>query len=208
MNNSQDARKAFQNARRKKLRKAVGRVVNREDALTQRGALVEACREFVNDLNPDIEVGKCAYLTAAVILMGRLQGLDLIPQAGNAAWPRLKPEQDDGVSDVTHFGYIMEGEMPPPPEMPAEFHMWAADPGTYEIIDLSLRDFPAECKRITGLDWLGDIPPDYLWQSQVPDNVMYQPLKEASERAALAVGRIWAEWGFEMGNRQHAEKGS
>jgi hypothetical protein len=94
-------------------------------------------------------------------------------QAGSAGWQRLRPEQDDGKpTTFPHFSYvwtperagytILKGNLP-------EMHAWVvikADNGNIddsEFIDPTTGKQPENCRLLTGMDWPGDKPPDYLW---------------------------------------------
>lgn len=120
------------------------------------------------------------------------RGVRAVLQAGTSYWPRLRPEQDDGVSDNA-FGYqFTPGEgnikklvMAQFPEM----HCWAAIPATDEIIDLTAGFFPTQAKTLGGYDWPGEQPPSYLWceASKIPEGVVYRPHMEAIKLAAACI---------------------
>lgn len=112
-------------------------------------------------------------------------------QAGSAYWPRLRPDQDDGVSN-THFGYeytpgpknlhkIVAGHLP-------EIHCWAAIVKENVIIDVTTQYWPDNAKRLCGYDWPGVLPPSFVWcrADQLPDGVRYRPNLEAIKNARHA----------------------
>jgi hypothetical protein len=122
---------------------------------------------------PSTATGTCVWAAAAVIEAAKERGVRLVLQAGSAFWPRVSPEQDDGVSS-THFGYqwergsretmqilgrIQKGDLSILPEM----HVWAADPKEMEIVDPTSGQFPAQARRLQGLDWKGPVPPEQFW---------------------------------------------
>jgi hypothetical protein len=123
-----------------------------------------------------------AYYTVEVI---ETFGIRAIIQAGSASWPRVRPDQDDGVSS-THHSYVWEPDSPitkarvAAHELP-ELHCWAALPNRGEIIDMTTGYWPEQCQRILGLDWPGDKPPAYFWgtAAELPQSVMYAPDMQA-----------------------------
>lgn len=115
----------------------------------------------------------CVYHAAACVkLVPMLTGLRCFAQAGSCLWPRVRPEQDDGVVE-THYGYEWQGMNMQTAAMIAagllpEVHFWAAvldpkPPFGAEVLDVTTRDFPAMCLKTIGKDWPGDPPPDFLW---------------------------------------------
>jgi hypothetical protein len=123
----------------------------------------------------------CLYYAAAVCQTLRQRGVRAILQAGEAQWPRLRPEQDDGVSP-THFGYVWEPHSPTTlarlaQNLLPELHCWAGIPATHEIIDPTTRYWPQRCQAALGRDWPGDRPPDDLWckGEELPPGVVYRP---------------------------------
>lgn len=119
-----------------------------------------------------------AYYTVEVL---KAVGIRAVIQAGSASWPRLRSDQDDGVAP-THHSYVWEpdstvtkarlaaGAMP-------ELHVWAAIPARGELIDMTTKYWPEQCRLIQGLDWPGDTPPAYFWGTadELPDRVLYAP---------------------------------
>ena len=143
--------------------------------------IVSEARGLFRERYPDVEeAAACFYLTLCVIEVAQHHHLRLVPQAGSASWPRIRPEQDDGVCN-THFSYMWEadnlytkmkltmGSLP-------EVHVWAADPQRQEIIDLTTGHIPHQCKELTGMDWPGDEPPDHFWcgWEGLTENTLYR----------------------------------
>ena len=131
--------------------------------------------------------GACLVYAAAILGIAQRQGLRLVLQAGSAFWPRMTPEQDDGVSP-THFGYewdppnvarhLAAGHLP-------EMHAWAGDPVTQDLVDLTTGQFPAQCQRMLGAGWPGVRPPLTWWgpARSLPDGVSYTPNRDATRLA-------------------------
>lgn len=150
------------------------------------------------------EAGGCLYWALFTARHLRSVGIPAQIQAGTCYWPRLRPDQDDGHPDTcTQFGYqfepgrysapvlIMEaGKLP-------EMHVWAAvAPAT--IIDVTTRYWPEQCQRLTGMDWPGDVPPDFLWlddcrKTPPPPGVVYEPHMLAIEMAHAFIGALRGE---------------
>jgi len=157
-----------------------------------RRRVVERAREIMVAHWPTLEdsPGACLYLTWATVRALAEEGIGSVMLAGSATWPRLRPDQDDGVS-MTHFGYVWDlnsddtrltlavGEAFP------ELHVWAGIPETGEYVDLTAGSFPAQCLALIGMDWPGDLPPEYLWArpDQFPEGVMYAPTRDGGDVA-------------------------
>jgi len=123
----------------------------------------------------------CLYWANYTVEVLRALGLRAIIQAGSASWPRLRPDQDDGVSP-THHSYVWEpdsavtkarlaaGLMP-------ELHVWVAIPHRREVVDMTTRYWPEQCLLIQQRDWPGDKPPKYCWGTadELPEGVLYAP---------------------------------
>lgn len=144
----------------------------RDDEYVFRLCIVTEARRIAAELGANETSGSCLYWALAAILAARLNGVSLIPQAGTCYWPRVTPETDDGI-EPDRFGYEWRGD-PKTADRAADFdpgvtivlpemHIWAADPKTGEVVDLAARLFPAQCKRITGLDWKAPHPPEWFW---------------------------------------------
>lgn len=131
----------------------------------------------------------CLYWAQATVEVLTRHFYRALIQAGSASWARVTPAQDDGVSP-THLSYVWEPNSATTRDrirqnlMP-ELHVWACLPDALEIVDLTTGFWPEQCRRALGLDWPGDLPPDYFWGTvdEVPDGVLYKPDK-------LAIG--WA----------------
>jgi hypothetical protein len=139
----------------------------------------------------------CLYWAHYTVEVLTALGIRAIIQAGSASWPRVRPDRDDGVSP-THHSYVWEpdsavtkarvaaGEMP-------ELHVWAAIPARGEIIDMTTRYWPKQCRLIQGLDWPGDQPPSYFWGAagELPEGVLYAPDMQAIALAfRLLAGKV------------------
>lgn len=131
------------------------------------------------DLKEVAPSGACFYFAAFTVEEIRKTGTRAVLQAGSAGWPRIRPDQDDGVCP-THFSYMwtpneapsiramMQGLLP-------EVHVWAAIPDTGEIVDLTSGKFPEQARKLIGYDWPGDLPPKFLWSKKLPKGAFYTP---------------------------------
>ena len=130
--------------------------------------IVTEARELFRKTFPDVaERAGCMYLTFCVLIVAQRHGIRLVLQAGTTSWERVTPEQDDGICN-TYFSYVwethsfgtqvamMQNRLP-------EMHVWAGDPKTQEVVDLTTGDIPVQCETLTGMDWPGTKPPDYIW---------------------------------------------
>lgn len=142
--------------------------------------------------------GSCLYWTMAVIEAAAQRGLRLIPQAGTAVFRRLPPHLDDGAeTTLTHFSYVWQPGsggslmvLPGGRAVLPEMHVWAADPARGEIVDLSTRHVAEMCRETTGMEWLEEPPPPFLWARELPAGWSYVPDREAT---AFAVRCMMAE---------------
>lgn len=132
------------------------------------------------------EQAACLFLTVCVIHVASKHGIRLVPQAGSCFWRRVPIEMDDGAM-VTHFGYqwelsprtifeIKNNRLP-------EIHVWAGDPITQEVVDLTAGSFPAQCKTLTGEDWFMPLPPSYIWMPGKKALTRYDASYEADMQA-------------------------
>ena len=153
--------------------------------------LVREARLFFKKRFPDIRPSAgCVFWAGSIIFVAQRHGIRLVPQAGSCFWPRIPPEEDDGIVS-TEFGYLWEptewnlmkvlsGVLP-------EMHVWAGNPETQEVVDLSARYFPQQCRELTGAKWTMPDPPDYLWMpaSEVAEKhgAIYHPTEEATSSA-------------------------
>lgn len=155
-----------------------------------RGQIVQEARALFRAKFSDMdEKSGCLFLSLCVILVAQKYGLRLVPQAGSASWERVTPEQDDGICN-THFSYVWEPHSPNTQMallmgLLPEMHVWAADPVAQEIIDLTTGDIPEQCEKLTGMDWPGNRPPDYIWHrgGDFPDGCFYEVDRVATEIA-------------------------
>lgn len=163
----------------------------------RRRALVREARSFVARHWPEIEPqGACLFTAGALIICAarnpHFKGRRLILQAGTCSWPRLTPEQDDGLPTTpSHFTYQWEGLTARTMNRLAqgllpEMHCWVGDPQRQELIDPLSGQFPAQCRALIGRDWPGIQPPDFFWggPADLPDRVCYEPDGVATQIAA------------------------
>jgi len=158
--------------------------------MATRDEIVAEARALFRRSFPEInEHQACLFLACCVIKVAEKYGIRLVLQAGSCFWRRVPDELDDGVSD-TRFGYEWEsdsmdtvinvamGNMP-------ELHVWAGNPITQEVVDLTSGFFPTQCKTLTGKEWLSPSPPDYLWRSTRDVDAEYRPSRDATELATF-----------------------
>ena len=152
--------------------------------------IVTEARALFRRSFPEInEQQACLYLAACVIKVAEKHGIRLVLQAGSCFWDQLPDDLADGVSD-TCFGYEWEpdsvataihlasGVMP-------ELHVWAGDPITQEIVDLTTGFFPAQYKALVGKEWRGKVPPNYLWQPSREVDAEYRVYYDATKLASV-----------------------
>jgi hypothetical protein len=146
----------------------------------------------------------CFYRTVLTVRALHARGERGILQAGTAEWAIRTPDQDDGISP-THFGYVWspdefdwtllydQGVLP-------EVHVWAAMPASREIIDMSSGCFPEQAKLLMGWDWHAELPPKFLWTSELPSNAVYEAHPDATAFAlALALAKFGIQIKDELG---------
>lgn len=186
---------------------------------SKRAALVAEARDLYLRLWPDhagrFETHACLF--HAVALQGLLarEGLVTMLQAGTAAWPMLRAEDDDGVRS-THFGYEWQGLRDPltramvqSGRLP-ELHVWLAhrDPDT--LIDPTTGTWQLRAQRGGYPAWTAPAPPPFLWttttelealQEEYPLGIRYVPDLTACKIADALAGqeiypRVAAALGF------------
>lgn len=123
----------------------------------------------------------CLYFAKTTCDVLHEQGIRASVQAGSAQWPRIRPDQDDGVCN-THFGYVFSDCEQTRQRFQAcllpEMHCWVALLQERVIIDLTTRFWPQQCLESQKMDWPGDQPPPYLWTDsggKLPPRVLYRP---------------------------------
>ena len=140
--------------------------------------------------------GLCLYYTHHVASILHEHGLSPLIQAGSLQWPRIMPDEDDGVS-ATHFAYMWSprsisslaamctGALP-------EMHVWAALANTQELIDFSTRHIKAHAATF-GFSWSAPNPPSYLWATfdHIPDRVVYTPNRDATLLACRILDELY-----------------
>lgn len=144
---------------------------------------------------PDDEAGACLYLAWAVCTVAKAHGLRLLLQAGTACWVRVTDATDNGI-EANVFGYEWHADSPQTIALLAankmpEIHVWAADPVAAEIIDLTTGRWPAQCRKLLGVDWKAPKPPPFYWGSprDVPGVGFYKAERSACEVAVDLLGR-------------------
>ena len=135
--------------------------------------------------------GMCPYWALAVVKAAAKHGKRLVLQAGSMQWRIVPPQLDDGVS-ANAFAYMWSPNEPVSRraiQMGAlpEVHVWAADPATQEIIDLSTRDFKRLAENQFGLKWGTKDPPRVLWVNQQEYMAMPDPTYRADSQATMFV---------------------
>lgn len=145
--------------------------------------------------------GGCVYYAMFTVEVLRKRGIFAVPQAGSAGWPRIRPEEDDGVM-ATHFSYmwtpneprsiaaLMSGNLP-------EMHAWAVIPAVpldqTEVVDMAAGLFPVQAKTLCGYEWPGPKPPKYLWAraKEKPPGVLYNADPEACRFLIEIIGTMF-----------------
>jgi len=140
--------------------------------------VIAATKVRVDALSPEMSAGACLYWASETVRELSRRGTRAIIQAGSASWPRVRPEDDDGIID-THFGYVFErsdrdrerfnrGLLP-------ELHCWAAIPDTGELIDLTTGYQMDQARETAALDWPAPELPPYYWGRVLPERWYYKP---------------------------------
>lgn len=134
----------------------------------------------------------CLVWALATVGILRAYGVaDAHFQAGTAYWPRLRPEQDDGLeTTMIQFGYEFAPDKFTGNSLLPEMHCWAAI-GRDTIVDVTTGFQQENALRLGGFDWPGDPLPPYLWAnlSDIPAGWVYRPRRDAVE---LAMGIVKA----------------
>ncbi len=160
--------------------------------------VVEQTRKLVMARWPTLihSNGACLYMTYGLMFVLTEMGKRPILQAGSCDWPRLTPEQDDGIApnfygfvwepdSLDTFAWLLSNTLP-------EMHVWCGLPEDNEIIDLTCGTFPLHCRKTLGLDWPGHQPPDYLWCkcNEVPRGVTYIADERAMDVAYAFIRKL------------------
>lgn len=144
----------------------------------------------------DDRPGLCLYYAHHALSILHRHGYRATIQAGSLQWPRIKPEEDDGVSN-THFAYmwtpgayesamsVMMGNLP-------EMHCWVGIVDQQEIVDFTTRHLKTAASAL-GMAWTAPDPPRYLWcpAKETPHWVCYAPNRDASIYAGLLLKRLF-----------------
>lgn len=158
--------------------------------------IVERAHAIAKATFPNVRdyTAHCLTLNGAIIAAAAEVGVRLVLQAGSAYWPCLDDAHDDGTSP-NQFGYEwndqgraiarMLGLGLMPSRMP-EIHVWAGNPDTQELVDISTGAWPEQAKRLIGTEWRAPMPPKFYWGhvSKLPRFVNYTADREATMFAA------------------------
>ena len=161
--------------------------------MSKKKIVIDSVRKFADTIhNKPCQCLHVAHYTAEALYHA---GYSPMIQAGSLQWPRIKPEEDDGIRD-THFSYIWSpyteasvrsvenGHLP-------EMHVWVfmmeklgKGKYGYSLVDFSTKYLKAAAK-LMNLDWSAEDPPDYLWtlEKDMPPRTVYTANKEATEFA-------------------------
>jgi len=144
--------------------------------------------------------GDCIFWALAVHEAARKNGRRLVLQAGSMQWKFIPDYLDDGIS-ANLFSYMWS-----PNEIASitarkngllpEIHVWAADPETQEIIDLSTRGFKDIAVNKHGLNWQTKNPPRYLWLTQEEYLAHPEATYSANQEATMFILRSLISDGF------------
>ena len=140
--------------------------------------------------------GQCLYYAHHTVATLRRHGYDAVIQAGSLQWPRLKPEDDDGVVN-THFSYMWSPLTPASVVSMAngnlpEMHVWAGLVREQILIDFSTRHLTAAAAAL-GMPWTAAEPPTHLWCSAaaLPAGVVYRPDRDATVLACRVLQKLY-----------------
>lgn len=165
-----------------------------------RNSTIDFARELTDGVAKQLGYQReaCCLLDADALRFALCHsGIPALLQAGSMSWPRIRPEEDDGVIN-THFSYVFEAISPATVlaimnnRMP-EMHAWVAVPPC-TIIDTTTRFLKQQCEKLTDMKWTADEPPDYLWcdtdDPEFPSGVMYRPDVVAIELANVMLDNL------------------
>lgn len=161
--------------------------LDRKKVLANKDLIAEAVRKltgaFCDLLQDKTGLGSCLLSSVAASAILNTLGVRSKVRAGTMMWPRIKPQEDDGVC-ATHFSYVFEPDSPETFQRIAanllpELHVWLEVEG--KIVDFTTGDLPNQCRRILDLPWTAEPPPPYLWTA--PDKLPAGVIYEADPRA-------------------------
>ena len=193
--------------RRPRRRRSLSKGRNTKIAIAKQAR--EIARSELADCGVDLQshqVGVCPYLAWAVIVAAHRAGRRLVLQAGSASWKMVPDHLDDGVSP-NYFSYVWERDSPLTRtllrrgNMLPEMHVWAADPKTHEVIDLSSRSIPRLANNAMGEGaWKMPQLPDYFWfkSGNPPAGIHYEPDRDAT----LVAGSYLEKAGYVLPGRE------
>ena len=196
---------------RAKERRKLKAEYRQKNQIRERSRIVSDAREVFDQVFASgaagvlvVERAACLYHAASLIYAAHKHGVDLIMQAGTAAWPRIPLEKDDGKIH-THFAYEWQGMNHPATRaqiaagiMP-EMHVWAAHVEGSAIIDITTKYIPDQCRKQARMSYELPPPMDYLWATapEIPAGWLYRPDIEATRwavdgtaEAITACGRV------------------
>lgn len=165
--------------------------------MIDQAAIVDEVNERIAELlDVDIPVeAMCLQHAVLTVEAIRARGHRAILQAGSAGWRFKAPELDDG-NAPTHFSYVWDMTCPGNQRALAdgllpEMHVWAALAEPPTIIDLTSKYWPAQARRLAGLEWTAELPPPFVW-GVPPAGARYMPVPAATflalEFAAVLFG--------------------
>jgi len=143
-------------------------------------------KKYANLCSDITSSGMCPFWALSVVEAGAKNGRNLVLMAGSMQWKVIPEHLDDGVMNNA-FAYMWSPNDPQSrraiqmDRLP-EVHVFAGDPETQELIDLSTRDFKKIAENSFGMNWLTADPPQYLWgkASELPDDAVYQINRDAT----------------------------
>jgi hypothetical protein len=160
----------------------------------KRAKIISEIERHVNRL--DDRPGLCLYYAHHTCATLWKHGYKAVIQAGSLQWPRVRPEDDDGVMN-THFAYqwsprdpasalsVAMGNLP-------EIHVWVGIVDRQEVVDFTTRYLKQSSERI-GMPWTAADPPRYLWcpANALPAWVVYHPNRDATLYACTILKRLF-----------------
>jgi hypothetical protein len=160
----------------------------------KRAKIISEIERYVSRL--DDRPGLCLYYAHHTAATLRRHGYQAVIQAGSLQWPRIRPEDDDGVMN-THFAYmwtprdvasavsVAMGNLP-------EMHCWVGIVDKQEVVDFTTRYLKSAAATL-GMGWTAADPPQYLWcaASQMPEWMVYRPNREATLYACTILKRLF-----------------
>jgi hypothetical protein len=147
--------------------------------------IVQEAREIRTSYGvPEDAPGACLYDACAVIRAAAKHEVQLTLQAGSAYW-QAENVPPPGEIHLLRFGYEWEPDSPMTKlrlsqNLLPEMHVWAGDPATHEIVDITTKYWPAQCARLLKERWTAEPPPDFLWSHDLPEGTSYVATRDAT----------------------------